>query len=164
VQKTTEPDFEAILRTLAAHRVDLIVVGGVAAVLQGVAILTLDLDIVYSCEPANLERLEQALDELHARYRHKPMISPERSHLASAGHHLLLTKHGPLDVLGTIGANRDYVALLPVAEEMDLQGIQVRVLRLPELIASKQEAGREKDHAILSVLRRTLEEREKRKK
>ncbi len=41
-------DFYSILDALVRHRVDFIVVGGVAAVLEGAPISTFDLDIVYN--------------------------------------------------------------------------------------------------------------------
>jgi predicted nucleotidyltransferase len=161
VVKRTRPDFLAILKVLAARKVDFIVVGGVSAVLQGAPIATFDLDIVHSREPANIERLLGALQELEAydRGQGARRIEPGPSHLASAGHQLLLTAHGPLDLLGTIGAGRDYEALLGGAEELVVGPVRVRVLGLPALIETKVEAGREKDRAVLSILRRTLEER-----
>jgi hypothetical protein len=42
-------DFLAVIRALGEHRVDFIVVGGVAAVLAGAPISTFDLDLVHSC-------------------------------------------------------------------------------------------------------------------
>ena len=50
-------DYIAILRALNGHHVDFIIVGGVDAVLQGAPIMTFDLDIVYSTDAANIDRL-----------------------------------------------------------------------------------------------------------
>jgi hypothetical protein len=87
-------DFEAILRVLAGHKVDLVVVGGVAATLQGAPVTTFDLDIVHSREEANLDRLMAALRGLDAWYREKPdlRIAPDRERLGGPGHHLLMTR------------------------------------------------------------------------
>jgi len=163
VTKKPKPDFLAILKVLAAHKVEFIVVGGVSAVLQGAPIATFDLDVVHSREPANIERLIEALQELGAYYRGQGTrrIEPSLSHLASPGHQLLLTIHGPLDLLGTIGKGRGYEALIAAAEDIVVGPVRVRVLGLPALIESKEEAAREKDNAVLSILRRTLEERRK---
>ena len=46
-------DFLDPLRILTSHGVDFIVVGGVAAVANGVPINTWDLDVVYSTDPQN---------------------------------------------------------------------------------------------------------------
>ena len=67
-------DFAEILTVLADHKVDLVVVGGVAATLQGAPITTFDLDIVHSREEVNLDRLTAALRELEAWYREKPDV------------------------------------------------------------------------------------------
>ncbi len=103
-----EPDFEAILRALAEAKVEFIVVGGVCAVLQGVPISTFDLDLVYSRASQNLSRLERVLRDQKAVYRDKSEISPDASLLDSPGHHLLMTKFGPLDLLGSTVGGQGY--------------------------------------------------------
>jgi hypothetical protein len=157
------PDFLHLLRALAAHQVEHIVVGGLCAVLHGAPITTFDLDVVHARDEVNLDRLIEALTKLVAYYRtgEDRRLSPERRHLASPGHHLLLTTEGPLDLLGTIGSGRDYSALLPHTEEIVLDDLHVRILDLETLIAVKEETGREKDRMILPMLRQVLEERRK---
>jgi hypothetical protein len=46
---------------LARNEVDFVIVGGVAATLQGSVLQTFDLDICYSRDPKNLDRLAMAL-------------------------------------------------------------------------------------------------------
>ncbi len=151
--------FRAILRTLAERQVSFIVVGGVAAVLDGAPVNTFDVDIVHSRDPENLTRLLAALQELDARYRYRPEFGPDESHLAAAGHQLLLTRFGPLDVLGAIGRGWTYADLLPHSQPMEVApGLAVRVLDLETIIQIKEELGGEKDLAVLPVLRRTLAE------
>lgn len=164
--KTPKTDFVEILRTLARHRVEFIVVGGIAAVLQGAAIATFDLDIVHSRRPENVTRLLQALEDLGARYRTPgaERLTPSLSHLATEGHQLLITRAGHLDLLGIIGANRGYDDLLPHSIEQKVARRKVRVLRLQAVIETKQEADGEKDRAMLPLLRRTLEEKKRRGK
>lgn len=122
---------------------------------------TFDLDVVHAGDPANISRLLEALSDLDAVYRAQPerKLRPTTSHLESPGPQLLLTRLGPLDVLGAIGNNRRYVDLLPTTVEMEIApGFLVRVLDLPTLIAVKEEVGGEKDIAVLPILRATLEE------
>jgi hypothetical protein len=64
--------FRAILEALTRHRVDFIVVGGVAGVLHGSPLHTDDLDILYSLDEQNRERLLAALAELGAVFRDDP--------------------------------------------------------------------------------------------
>ena len=162
--KKPTPDFRAILQTLLKHQVDFIVVGGVCGVLHGAPINTFDLDIVHSRKPRNIGRLERALHALDARYRtpgHENLRAG-RAHLASAGHQLLMTEAGPLDLLGTIGKGYEYDDLVPETIELDIgRGSKVRLLDLPALIRIKAETAQEKDKAQLIVLRRTLQEKSK---
>ena len=157
----TKPDFGSLLRILAEHGVDFLVVGGVGAILQGVNLSGFDLDIVHSTQPANITRLLAALGDLDACYRAQPdrRLRPNETHLSSPGHQLLMTRFGPLDVLGSIGKGRRYQDLLPHAAEMTIGGgIRVRVLNLETQIAVKEEIGQEKDLAALPFLRHALEE------
>lgn len=154
------PRFKDALEILAKHRVELVVVGGVAAVLNGAPVATFDLNVVHARSKENLERLVAALNDLDARYRDPAGrdLRPEPAALAGDGHHLLMTRCGPVDVLGQIGHGRRYENLLPDAIEVNIGGVSVRVLGLAALIQSKEETGREKDRAVLGILRQTLRE------
>ena len=163
--ETPKPDFLSILRILRTHQVDFILVGGVAAVVQGAPIMTLDLDVLYSTGADNLTHLLAAIEDLDGHYRMQPekRLKPQLSHLAAGGHNLLSTRLGPLDLLGNIGRCRTYQDLAPHAIQMDIgAGLTMRVLDLESLIAVKEEVGGEKDRAVLPVLRRTLEESRRR--
>jgi hypothetical protein len=165
VPGTAKPKFAAILVDLRRHQVDFIVVGGIAAWLEGVPGNTIDLDVVHSREPDNIARLLAALDSLDATYRMRPELAlkPDASHLASPGHQLLMTRFGPLDVLGTIGRSRSYDDLMPHSHELEVgEGLRVRVLNLETLIAVKEEVAGERDLAVLPIMRRTLEEKRRR--
>lgn len=53
------PSFREILEVLNQHQIDYIVVGGVAAVIQGPPIATFDLDALVRVDPANSGRLQK---------------------------------------------------------------------------------------------------------
>jgi hypothetical protein len=159
---TSAADFRTILRVLADHGALYVVVGGVAAALQGASVLTFDLDVVHSRSPENLDRVLAALGTMDAYYREQPQrrLRPDLSLLASSGHQLLMTTSGPLDLLGTIVGGRGYDELLPHTVELDLgDNLRARVVDLATLVQLKQELGRAKDLASLPILQRTLEER-----
>jgi hypothetical protein len=150
-----------ILKVLTRHRVDFIVVGGVSAVLHGAPVTTFDLDVVHARNRENIARLLSALEELEAVYRVQPerQLRPDESYLAGPGHQLLLTKFGPLDVLGMIGKSRTWEDLRGHSRTMEMEpGVVLRVLDLETLIAVKEELGFPKDTAILPVLRQALKE------
>jgi len=155
----------AILRALAEAGVDFIVVGGLAAVLDGAPVTTFDVDVVHARDEGNVARLLPVLESLDAIFRVQPerRIRPTADHLAGPGHLNLITRYGPLDLLGTIGRGLGYQDLLPHSAAMEIGGgTSVRVLDLETLIAVKEDLGGEKDRAVLPVLRRTLAETRKR--
>jgi predicted nucleotidyltransferase len=154
----------ATLRALYDGGVEFILVGGLAAVLNGAPVDTFDIDVVHSRDPANVDRLRPVLEAMDAVFRMQPerRLKPNASHLASGGHLNLITRYGPLDILGTIGRDLSYRDLLPHSVELDIStGLRVRVLDLETIIAIKEELGGEKDRAVLPILRRTLEEKRK---
>lgn len=157
------PDFLEILNILSKHKVDFIIVGGVCAVLHGAPVTTFDLDLVHSRSPENLARLISALKELDAYYRGRgdQRLTPELSHLSSSGHQLLMTKVGPLDLLGTIGVGHSYNDLLQHTIELEVSDLRLWILDLETLIKVKKETISEKDKVIIPILQRTLEEKQK---
>jgi predicted nucleotidyltransferase len=159
-----DPNLIAVIRALHDSGVEFILVGGVSAVLNGAPIYTFDIDVVHSRDPANIARLLPVLEALDAVFRIQPerRLRPNASHLASTGHLNLITRYGPLDLLGTIGRDLGYQDLIPHSVELDIsEGLRIRVLDLETLIAIKEELGGEKDRAVLPILRRTLEEKRK---
>jgi hypothetical protein len=81
--------------------------------------------------------------------------------LSRGGHHLLRTRWGRLDALGSVGADQGFEDLLPECSTRSIHGLKIRVLRLETVIATKEIAGRSRDRATLDLLRQTLEERER---
>lgn len=152
------------VRALQQAGVEFILVGGLAAVINGAPVNTFDVDVVHARNQDNVARLLPLLEELDAIFRIQPArkLKPNASHLSSPGHQNLITRYGPLDLLGTIGDNLGYEDLLPHSTEVDVgEGLRIRVLNLETLIKIKEELGGEKDLAVLPTLRQTLKESKK---
>lgn len=149
--------FRAVLAELVRGRVEFVVIGGVAAVLRGAPVMTFDLDIVPARDAANAERLQRALAALNARYRGHRDVEPTAEDLQRPGHHLLLTRAGPIDVLWLAVGERDFEKLSACSDSLPLrEGLEARALRLEEILAMKEQLGREKDLAALPILRTDL--------
>ena len=148
------------LYALADAGVAFILVGGLAAVAQGVPLVTHDIDIVPSLDPANLDRLFACLTRLNARLRGRPgaPVAPARHHLGP-GHLLLVTDQGWLDVLGTLVGGRTYERLLEASVPLELEGRSILVLDLAEIRAIKAELGSPRDQAHLLLIDETLARR-----
>lgn len=161
-----ESKFASCLTLLKQSGSEFILVGGLAAVLQGAPVQTYDVDIVYSRSAENIERLLGVLNLLDAIFRIQPArrIKPNATHLKSDGHLNLLTRFGPLDLLAAIGDGLTYEDLLPHSQEMSItESVRIQVLKLDEIILIKEKLGGEKDTAVLPTLRQTALELKKRR-
>ncbi len=156
-----KPDFFELFRALDRAGVEHVIVGGVAAILEGAPIATLGLDIVYRLDDDNLHRLVILLEELEARYRDPAGrdIRPTVERLATKKINLLETKLGPLDAMQRIGSGWSWDEVVDRSHVLKVGDLEVRVLELASIIESKVAANRDKDRAMLPVLRRTLEEK-----
>ena len=155
-------DFEGLFRCLLDAKVEFIVVGGVAATLQGSARATFDVDVVYSRSDQNIARLVSALRPIDPYLRGAPRGLPFRSDEETVRRGLnftLQTQLGPLDVLGEVTGGGGFDDLLPFTETVTLYGSQCRCVTLEKLIDLKRAAGRPKDNEILAELEALLQER-----
>jgi hypothetical protein len=162
-----ESKFALCLTALQQSGAEVILVGGLAAVLQGAPIQTYDVDMVYSRGPGNIEKLMIVLDSMEAVFRLQPSrkLKPNATHLRGEGHLNLITRFGPLDLLATIGAGLTYDDLLPYSRLMLVtETVSIRVLELDRIIELKETLGTEKDTAVLPVLRQTARELKKRRR
>ena len=76
---------------------------------------------------------------------------------------MLITKYGPLEVLGEIGNSRAFEDLFPLSFPWSPEPqMSIHVLGLETHIRVKKEVAAPKDLAVLPILRRTLEERMRR--
>jgi hypothetical protein len=147
--------FAEILRLLAESGIEFIVIGGVAATAHGSPRATVDVDIVYSRRPENLERLVAALTPHHPYIRGAPPGLPFRfdvQTLRSGLNFTLTTDLGWIDLLGEVTGGGRFEDLLPQSIVMELFGAECHVLHLDALIRTKRAAGRPKDYEAIAEL------------
>ena len=148
------------LLLLARSEVDFVIVGGVAATLHGSAFQTFDLDICYSRDQPNLERLAAALAPYHPGLRGAPPGLPfawDPRTLRSGLNFTLATDLGDLDLLGEIAGIGAYPEVRTKSRALEMYGLNLSILSLSGLIAAKRAAGREKDLLALPELEALLE-------
>jgi predicted nucleotidyltransferase len=152
-------DFRSLLATLAAQRVDFIVVGGAAATAHGATRLTQDIDIVYARTADNLRRLVAALAPHRPYLRGAPpglpFIWDERT-LSNGLNFTLTTDLGDIDLLGEITGGGGFEQLLPDSISLSIFGHDCRCLGLKKLISVKRAAGRPKDFEAIAELEMIL--------
>ena len=156
-------DLFRLLNALTDNQVDFIVIGGVAVVAHGPPIATFDLDICYSRDYSNLERLAATLRELGAKLRGVPDDVPflvDADTLAAGDHFTFITQAGDFDIMATPAGSKGFEQLKANAVSMDFDGLNVFVAGIDDLIRMKEVAGRDKDTSALAHLERLRDELE----
>jgi hypothetical protein len=153
---------------LDRHGVRYVLIGGLAAVLHGSPLPTLDADICPSGEPLNLERLAAALREMDARLRTPDAAEGVRfpcdaAFLRNIQLLNLVSRFGDLDLAFRPSGTEGFSDLTRGAVDVTVRGVRVAVAALEDVIRSKEAANRPKDLRTLPVLRQLLEEIKTRK-
>ncbi len=164
-----QTDAERILRPLLAEGAQVVLIGGLAAVLHGVPYVTNDIDLAYAATDDNRERIVRALAPLHPYLRVGGMTDAEARALPwrfgvrtlrDSPNMTLSTDAGALDLLATVAGVGDFAAVRAAAVSIDAFGLEIPTLDLPALIESKRVAGRPKDRLALPQIEATWRLRE----
>jgi hypothetical protein len=151
-----EFDLRALLEALNKRRVRFVVIGGVAVGAHGYVRGTEDLDLVPDPDPANLQRLTDALDELDSTLptvEERPFDpTTDAKVIRRGGNVTTMTRFGGLDIVQRARGVPTYSQLAADAVESELFGIPVTVCSLSRLRDMKQTQGREQDRADLANL------------
>jgi hypothetical protein len=148
---------QELFDVLARHRVDYVLIGGLAATLHGSSALTNDADICPDPSPENRERLAAALRDMRARVRTEAdpdgvPFSVDADFLRRTQLVNLTTRFGDFDIAFQPAGSQGYEDLVRRAVELDIDGTFVRVASLADIIRSKETANRPKDRATLPIL------------
>lgn len=157
-EKATGPDLSAVLEGLIKAEINFILVGGLAAVVQGTPVTTMDVDIVHQRSSENIVKLLsflKSIDAVHRRPDDK-IIEPTEQDLSGNGHALYSTRFGPLDVLAVIEQGKSYDNLLDYTVDVKFRGHSIKVLDLEMIIELKRTSKNPKDKQQLPVLEETL--------
>ena len=142
-------DPSAILHALEEARVDFILIGALARVLQGSDEATAGVDLTPSSRPVNLERLDGALARLHAVEANEGGGSGMRSFEAPAGE---------IRVVNAPVGTRGYADLRRKARRLHLgEGLRPQVAAPGDLVRMLESLGRSEHAAALEAMRRVVE-------
>ncbi|HMJ73321.1 MAG TPA: hypothetical protein VK471_08175 [Solirubrobacterales bacterium] len=151
-------DIGELIAVLARHDVDYVVIGGVATQVHGHRRTTMDLDLTPDPNPENLRRLGAALVELDARPADSgvaegeiPITDPERLAVAAIVPPLH-TRHGQIHILKEPKGARAFDEMRERALVVDLDGNDVAIVSLDDLIRMKRAAGRPGDLDDIATL------------
>jgi hypothetical protein len=150
----TPLDAERILRALAEHEVDYVLIGGLAVQTHGHVRTTNDADLIPAPDPANLKRLAAALRSLGARVLNPGQEDTEidAKMLPRATIWQFITRDGGIDVMHEVPGGRSYADLGDGVLHVQLGDIEVPVVGLDDLIQMKLARGRPIDLADVASL------------
>jgi hypothetical protein len=150
-------DPERLIAVLAANQVRYVLIGALAARMQGFPRFTAEADITPARDEDNLEHLASALHELQARVYTESV--PEglafdftASALSRAEMWNLVTSAGRLDIAFVPAGTTGYDDLARGAITYDVNGAQLEVARLEDIIRSKKAADRPQDRQDVAVM------------
>ena len=94
-----------ILKRLTEHELDFVVIGGMAAIAHGSAMVTRDVNVVAPLDDASIQKIIDALRGLNPRWRFRPdKIIPVDSieRFRGCRHLYITTDWGDIDILGEV--------------------------------------------------------------
>lgn len=139
-EQPSSDDLREFLKSLTAHEVEYLLIGGFAVALHGYPRATADLDLWIGVSPANVERVLAALRD----FGFDPTEEAARA-LATPGK-ILRMGYPPIRIeLITAPAGVKFGPCQMRAARKDVFGVAVPVISLDDLITNKRAAGRPKD-------------------
>lgn len=145
-------DASAIIKALADHGVEYVVIGGVAVQAHGHTRTTQDLDVFPAPGEKNRQRLASALRELNGRPVGEDAGPPNDPKILVAGILELDTDAGGIDIHPRPAGAAAYEEVRLRALEIELAGIRVPVASLDDLVAMKRASGRPIDRGDIIAL------------
>ncbi|WP_435627820.1 DUF6036 family nucleotidyltransferase [Candidatus Ferrigenium straubiae] len=152
-----------LFSALDHHKVDYLLIGGLAVSLHGVERATMDVDITVAMHPANLAALIEAVKELNlAPVLPVPLESLGDIELLREWHAQRNLEAFALRTPELAGVTIDVLLFPPVdfagmaarAVEFDVAGTAIRVVSIDDLIALKKAVGRPIDISDVEHLQR----------
>lgn len=137
---------QGVFSSLQKHRVEYVVIGGVAAILHGVPRVTLDLDILIEATDDNAIALLTAF--LDAGLMTAELTTAE----ALLRHEITIFKDKVRIDVQTATPGIEYGEVKKRRVEMTYQGQSFYILNIADLIASKKAAGRPQDLEDVKIL------------
>lgn len=146
------PFLVEIGRLLGQLNLEAVLIGNAAAALQGVPVTTVDFDFLFRRTTRNLRKLRALARALRA-----TVLRPY--YPASEMYRVVREDDGlQVDFMATIHGIRSFEGVRARASTVEIEGTQLLVASLRDIIKSKRAARRPRDLAVLEILEKALEE------
>ncbi len=136
-----------VAEAAARVRLDCVIIGNVAAILQDAPLLTQDIDLFVRDTPCNRQKIRA----FAAQFGETVWQPHELSNMLR-----LATPDIVVDFVFQLSSRRKFEAVRARAQRVKLGRREILVASLEDVIAAKEAAGRPKDKAVLPILKDTL--------
>jgi len=155
---------ERIIKILAKHNVQYVLIGALAARLQGFPRLTADADITPVFDSENLNQLAKALTKLDAHVFTESVpkglaFECTAENLQQANLWNFVTSAGRLDVAFEPAGTTGYDDLISNAVKFEVYGTDLYAASLEDILRSKKAADRPQDRQDIIILREIIRRR-----
>ena len=154
MKQQTPEDLLEIARVLEANRVKWVLVGGMALVIHGGTTLTSDADFAVEKTLENLNALKIAFESIRARplrAKDEGDFELDNSILLAPFMHMK-SDHGDIDLINRLPGIDSFDGLYRRAIVLNIEGVNVRVASIDDLIRMKRVSDRPKDQLHLVEL------------
>jgi predicted nucleotidyltransferase len=159
-------DYQTIFKKLNQKKIDYLVVGGLAVNLHGIPRMTYDLDLMILLEPKNILEIVAFLSKLG--YRPRAPVDPKeladgekRNSWIKEKNMKAFTFYSDKHPLGEIDLLIDtpvpYPQLKKRAISIEIQGVPIPVVSIPDLIRLKRKTGRKQDISDVQLLKKVFQ-------
>ena len=150
---TATPILHTILDALKTTRLEAVLIGNAAAAIHGAPVTTLDFDFMFRKTPVNLAKLKKFADQVRG-----VVLRPY--YPVSSLYRVVNEDTGlQADFMPVIHGVKSFNSLRARAQRTLIGNHELLVANLTDIIASKRAAGRPRDRAVLEILERTLNEK-----
>jgi hypothetical protein len=150
-----EPRLLEVIKKVAATQADVVIIGGVAIQMQGGRHVTFDIDFAYRRTLETARRIAAAMAEQNPIPVNWPDDVPfiwDELTLMNQTALTLETDLGRVDFLAEPAGVSTFEVLFRNAMVLEIDGMEVRVASIEDLLAMKRAAGRPKDLAHIAEL------------
>jgi predicted nucleotidyltransferase len=142
-----------IAKALNKNKLEVVLIGNAAAALHGAPVTTIDFDFMFRKTPANMSKLKALAKELDA-------IVLRPYYPVSNLYRVVNDDNGlQLDFMANVHGVKSFASLRSRAEEVSFGNSKLLISSLEDIIKSKQAAKRERDLAVLPILKKVLKAR-----
>jgi hypothetical protein len=153
-----------ILKRLLDNKVDLVMIGGMAAMFHGSTTVTWDIDFCVPLDEPTMAKILAAIRDIKPTFRMRPDKMPlwdDPRRLAGLNLLAVETHLGIVDFLKEVSGVGDFAQVAACSQIVEAApGVSCKILTLDALIEAKRAAGRPKDRAAvvqLEIIRRGLQ-------